>query len=251
LAYGARALVKGGSQSLPKMTFPGGLLIGDNAGTLNFSKIKGTHTAMKSGMIAAEVIADALKAQRGNDELTEYTSKYENSWAYKELHSQRNVVPGLHKFGFWPGAAYFFIDQNIFFGKLPWTLHETVPDYATLKPAAESKKIHYPKPDGKLSFDKLSSVFLSNTNHEEDQPCHLKLTDPSIPIEKNLPLYDEPAQRYCPAAVYEVVEEAGTKRFQINAQNCVHCKTCDIKDPAQNITWVAPEGTGGPNYPNM
>jgi len=251
LAYGARALVKGGSQSLPKMTFPGGLLIGDNAGTLNFSKIKGTHTAMKSGMIAAEVIADALKAQRGNDELTEYTSKYENSWAYKELYSQRNVVPGLHKFGFWLGAAYFFIDQNIFFGKLPWTLHETVPDYATLKPAAESKKIHYPKPDGKLSFDKLSSVFLSNTNHEEDQPCHLKLTDPSIPIEKNLPLYDEPAQRYCPAAVYEVVEEAGTKRFQINAQNCVHCKTCDIKDPAQNITWVAPEGTGGPNYPNM
>lgn len=251
LSYGARALVKGGSQALPKMTFPGGLLVGDNAGTLNFSKIKGTHTAMKSGMVAAEVIAEALATNRANDELTDYQSKYENSWAYKELYSQRNVVPALHKLGLWPGAIYFFIDQNIFFGKLPWTLHEKVPDYATLKTAAEAKPINYPKPDGKISFDKLSSVFLSNTNHEEDQPCHLKLTDPSIPIEKNLPLYDEPAQRYCPAGVYEVVEDTQGKRFQVNAQNCVHCKTCDIKDPAQNITWVAPEGGGGPNYPNM
>ena len=252
LSYGARAIVKGGSQALPKLTFPGGVLVGDNAGTLNFSKIKGSHTAMKSGMIAAEAIVNAIAADRRNDEITEYQTNYENSWAYRELHSQRNIVPALHKFGLWIGAAYFFIEQNIFFGKLPWTLHERVPDYATLRPAAESKSINYPKPDGKISFDKLSSVFLSNTNHEENQPCHLKLADPSIPIEKNLPLYDEPAQRYCPAGVYEVVEEDnGSKRFQINAQNCVHCKTCDIKDPAQNITWVAPEGMGGPNYPNM
>jgi len=251
ISYGARAVIKGGLQSLPKFTFPGGMLIGDDGGTLNFSKIKGSHTAMKSGMLAGEEVVKAVAANRANDELVEYQQAYENSWAYKELVAERNVTPAVHKFGFYLGAAYTVLDQNIFRGKLPWTLSDLKPDYATLKPAAQSKKIAYPKPDGKLTFDKLSSVFLSNTNHEEDQPCHLKLTDAAIPIDKNLPMYDEPAQRYCPAGVYEVVEEAGGKRFQINAQNCVHCKTCDIKDPAQNITWVAPEGGGGPNYPNM
>lgn len=252
ISYGARAIAKGGLQSLPKMTFPGGVLIGDNAGTLNFAKIKGSHTAMKSGMVAAEVAVAAIAAGRHNDELTEYKAAFESSWAYRELRMQRNFGPAQHKWGNLVGSAYGFIDINIFNGALPWTLRDRTPDHATLKPAAECERPNYPKPDGKISFDKLSSVFMSNTNHEEEQPCHLKLTDPSIPIEKNLPLYDEPAQRYCPAGVYEVVEEAdGSKRFQINAQNCVHCKTCDIKDPAQNITWVAPEGGGGPNYPNM
>ncbi|WP_460236932.1 electron transfer flavoprotein-ubiquinone oxidoreductase [Aurantivibrio plasticivorans] len=252
ISYGARALIKGGIQSLPKMTFPGGFLLGDDAGTLNYMKIKGSHTAMKTGMLAAEQVVKALAEERANDEVTSFKTAYEWSWAYKELEKQRNIVPALHKFGFWLGSAYTFIDQNLFFGHLPWTLRDKKPDYAALKPAADCKKIDYLKPDGKLSFDKLSSVFLSNTNHEEDQPCHLKLTDPSIPLDKNLPLYDEPAQRYCPAGVYEIVEEDdGSKKFQINSQNCVHCKTCDIKDPAQNITWVAPEGTGGPNYPNM
>lgn len=253
VCYGARALVKGGLQSLPKMTFPGGLLVGDNGGTLNFAKIKGNHTAMKSGMIAAEVIAEAIKAGRGNDELSEYKAAFEKSWVHEELHQQRNFGPAQHKFGNFFGSAFAFVDINIFNGKLPFTLRDTTPDHDTLKPADQSKKIDYPKPDGKLTFNKLDSVFLSNTNHEEDQPCHLQLKDPSIPIEYNLPKYDEPAQRYCPAGVYEVVsdETSGEKRFQINAQNCVHCKTCDIKDPTQNINWVAPEGTGGPNYPNM
>ncbi len=252
LCYGARAITKGGLQSLPKMTFPGGLLIGDNAGTLNFAKIKGNHTAMKSGMIAAETVVAALAANKTGAELTEYTVNYENSWAYKELWMQRNFGPAQHKFGSILGSAYAFVDINLCNGKLPWTLHDPVPDYAQMKLASECPAINYPKPDGKLSFDKLSSVFLSNTNHEEDQPCHLRLTDPTIPIAGNLPMYDEPSQRYCPAGVYEVVENADkSKRFQINAQNCVHCKTCDIKDPAQNITWVVPEGAGGPNYPNM
>ncbi|AMX02598.1 electron transfer flavoprotein-ubiquinone oxidoreductase [Microbulbifer thermotolerans] len=251
VAYGARAITKGGLQSQPKMTFPGGLLIGDNAGTLNFAKIKGNHTAMKSGMIAAEVIVEALKAGRTNDELTEYTDRYRDSWAWKELYKQRNFGPAQHKWGNILGSAYAFIDINIFQGKLPWTLSDSKADHAQLKPAADCKKIDYPKPDGVLSFDKLSSVFISNTNHEEDQPCHLTLKDDEIPLNHNLPIYDEPAQRYCPAGVYEVVEEAGKQRFQINAQNCVHCKTCDIKDPTQNIVWVAPEGGGGPNYPNM
>ena len=251
VAYGARALTKGGIQALPKMSFPGGLLIGDDAGTLNFAKIKGSHTAMKSGMVAAETVHTALKAGQSNDELSAYNANFQSSWAYKELHLQRNFGPAQHKWGNLLGSAYAFIDINIFNGKLPWTLSDPKPDYATLKPAADCKPIAYPKPDGKLSFDKLSSVFLSNTNHEEDQPCHLKLTDTSIPLEKNLPLYNEPAQRYCPAGVYEIVEDASGKRFQINSQNCVHCKTCDIKDPAQNITWVVPEGAGGPNYPNM
>ena len=253
ISYGARAIAKGGLQSLPKMTFPGGLLVGCDAGTLNFAKIKGSHTAMKSGMIAAEEVVKALAADRANDEITEYTKAFESSWVYEELHAQRNFGPAQHKFGNFIGSAYAFIDMNIFNGKLPWTMRDPVPDYAMLKPASECKKIDYPKPDGKLSFDKLSSVFLSNTNHEEDQPCHLQLKDANIPLQQNLPKFDEPAQRYCPAGVYEVVEseEDGSKRFQINAQNCVHCKTCDIKDPAQNITWVTPEGTGGPNYPNM
>ncbi|MHB0816896.1 electron transfer flavoprotein-ubiquinone oxidoreductase [Stutzerimonas stutzeri] len=253
VAYGARAISKGGLNSLPKMVFKGGALIGCDAGTLNFAKIKGNHTAMKSGMLAAEAVADALLAgNEGGDELTAYEEGFKNSWLYDELYKSRNFGAAIHKWGAIKGGAFNFIDQNIFGGKIPFTLHDTKPDHACLKLADEAKKIDYPKPDGKLSFDKLSSVFLSNTNHEEEQPVHLKLTDPSIPIDKNLPMYDEPAQRYCPAGVYEVVaNDDGSKRFQINAQNCVHCKTCDIKDPAQNITWVAPEGAGGPNYPNM
>ncbi len=253
VAYGARAISKGGLNSLPKMVFKGGALIGCDAGTLNFAKIKGNHTAMKSGMLAAEAVADALLAgNEGGDELTAYEEGFKNSWLYDELYKSRNFGAAIHKWGAIKGGAFNFIDQNIFGGKIPFTLHDTKPDHACLRLADEAKKIDYPKPDGKLSFDKLSSVFLSNTNHEEEQPVHLKLTDPSIPIDKNLPMYDEPAQRYCPAGVYEVVaNDDGSKRFQINAQNCVHCKTCDIKDPAQNITWVAPEGAGGPNYPNM
>ncbi len=249
--YGARAITKGGLQSQPKMTFPGGILIGDDAGTLNFAKIKGNHTAMKSGMIAAETINAALAAGKTGEELTEYTKSYEASWAYQELWMQRNFGPAQHKFGNIIGSAYAFFDINIFNGNLPWTMRDPKPDYAQLKPANECAKIVYPKPDNTLTFDRLSSVFLSNTNHEENQPCHLRLTDPSIPISRNLPLYDEPAQRYCPAGVYEVVELDGKAQFKINGQNCVHCKTCDIKDPAQNINWVTPEGAGGPNYPNM
>ena len=252
VSYGARALVKGGLQSQPKMTFPGGLLIGDNAGTLNFAKIKGIHCAMKSGMIAAESAAEAISRDCEHDVLTSYTEAYKASWAYKELYEQRNFGPAQHKWGNILGSAYAFIDINIFNGRLPWTLKDPKPDHAQLKPASESTKIDYPKPDNKLSFDKLTSVFLSNTNHEEAQPCHLTLKNPDTPINHNLPLFDEPAQRYCPAGVYEVIEQGdGTKQFQINAQNCVHCKTCDIKDPTQNIVWVCPEGSGGPNYPNM
>ncbi len=253
VSYGARAIAKGGYNALPKMVFPGGALIGCDLGTLNFSKIKGTHTAMKSGMIAADAVLDALaNGSEGGDELNGFVEGFKASWVYEELFTSRNFGPAIHKFGAFFGGAFNFIDQNIFSGKMPITLRDTTPDYACMKKADEAPKITYPKPDGVLSFDKLSSVFLSNTNHEEDQPVHLKLKDPSIPIEKNLPLYDEPAQRYCPAGVYEVVEaDNGDKRFQINAQNCVHCKTCDIKDPSQNINWVAPEGTGGPNYPNM
>lgn len=251
VTYGARAITKGGLQSQPKMTFPGGFLIGDDAGTLNFAKIKGSHTAMKSGMIAAETIATALAAGKTGEELTEFAANYQASWAYQELWMQRNFGPAQHKFGNILGSAYAFVDINLFNGKLPWTLRDPKPDYAQLKPASECPKISYPKPDGKISFNRLDSVFLSYTNHEENQPCHLRLTDPSIPLAKNLPLYDEPAQRYCPAGVYEIVELDGQKEFKINGQNCVHCKTCDIKDPAQNITWVVPEGAGGPNYPNM
>lgn len=253
VSYGARAICKGGLNSLPKMVFKGGALIGCDLGTLNFAKIKGSHTAMKSGMLAAEAVADRLFAEsEGGDELTAYVDSFKNSWLYEELFASRNFGAAIHKYGAIIGGGFNWLDQNIFGGKIPFTLHDNKPDYACLKLAADCKKIDYPKPDGKISFDKLSSVFISGTNHEEEQPCHLKLTDPSIPISKNLPLYDEPAQRYCPAGVYEVVtKEDGEKRFQINAQNCVHCKTCDIKDPAQNITWVSPEGAGGPTYPNM
>jgi len=252
ITYGARALVKGGLQSLPKMSFPGGILIGDNAGTLNFAKIKGSHTAMKSGMIAAETAAAALAEGSSNTDLEDYAQAYKNSWAYKELHRQRNFGPAQHKFGNILGSACAFIDINIFNGLLPWTMRNKIADHKTLKPADQCPTINYPKYDGKLSFDKASSVFLSNTNHEEDQPCHLVLSDPDLPISKNLSLYNEPAQRYCPAGVYEVVaNDDGAEKFQINAQNCVHCKTCDIKEPSQNINWVTPEGAGGPNYPNM
>lgn len=251
VSYGARALVKGGLNSLPKMVFPGGALIGCDLGTLNPAKIKGSHTAMKSGMLAADAIVAALAAGREGDELQGYVDGFKGSWLQEELHASRNFGPAMHKFGPLLGPAFAFVEHNLLGGALPFTLHDRRMDHTCLKKADEAPRISYPKPDGKLSFDKLSSVFLSNTNHEEDQPVHLKLRDPSIPIAQNLPLYDEPAQRYCPAGVYEVVRDGGEPRFQINAQNCVHCKTCDIKDPAQNITWVAPEGSGGPNYPNM
>ena len=252
LAYGARAITKGGLNSLPKMHFPGGLLIGCDAGTLNGVKIKGNHTAMKSGMLAAESVVDALVlGDSAPAELDSFAGKVESSWLYEELYTTRNFTGFMHRFGILIGSAMVWIDQNIFGGKLPFTLNDSKPDYAALKPAAECKKIDYPKPDNTISFDRLSSVFLSNTNHEEDQPCHLTLIDPDVPLAKNLPLYDEPAQRYCPAGVYEIVEDSEGQKFQINAQNCVHCKTCDIKDPSQNIVWVTPEGFGGPNYPNM
>ena len=252
ITYGARAITKGGLQSQPKMSFPGGLLIGDDAGTLNFAKIKGSHTAMKSGMVAAETVCDALDQAQSNTDLTAYSTNYQASWAYKELHQQRNFGPAQHKFGYLLGSAYAFIDINIFNGLLPWTLKDPVADHASMRKASECDPINYPKYDGVLSFDKPSSVFLSNTNHEEEQPCHLLLKDDQLPIEKNLALYDEAAQRYCPAGVYEIVDDAQSgSRFQINAQNCVHCKTCDIKEPSQNINWVSPEGGGGPNYPNM
>jgi electron-transferring-flavoprotein dehydrogenase len=252
IAYGARAITKGGIQSLPRMHFPGGLLAGCDAGTLNFAKIKGSHTAMKSGLLAADSIHQALANGKNGEEIADFDEVFKNSWLYDELYLQRNFGPAQHKWGNIIGAAYSVIDINFFNGKVPWTLKDPKPDYEQLKPAAESKVINYPKPDGKITFDRLSSVFLSNTNHEESQPCHLTLKDSSVPIAHNLPLYDEPAQRYCPAGVYEIVEtEDGSPRFQINAQNCVHCKTCDIKDPTQNIVWVTPEGAGGPNYPNM
>nr|WP_100641187.1 electron transfer flavoprotein-ubiquinone oxidoreductase [Alteromonas facilis] len=252
VSYGARAIAKGGFNSLPKMTFPGGLLVGCEAGTLNFAKIKGNHTAMKSGMLAAETIVEALASDQANTELSSYTDKFKASWLYDELYRSRNFGPAIHNYGTFWGGAFNTLDQNIFGGKIFINLTDDSQDYAQMKPAAESPTISYPKPDGVLSFDKLSSVFLSNTNHEEDQPCHLKLLAPSIPLDVNLAKFDEPAQRYCPAGVYEIVEdEEGKTKFQINAQNCVHCKTCDIKDPSQNIRWVVPEGAGGPNYPNM
>ena len=252
ISYGARAITKGGIQSQPQMNFPGGVLVGCDAGTLNFAKIKGSHTAMKSGMVAADCIAEELAKESPDRNLTTFDQRYKNSWAYKELHLQRNFGPAQHKWGNFLGSAYAFIDINIFNGALPWTLSDSRADHEGMQDIQSAKKLDYPKPDGKLSFDKLSSVYLSNTNHEEDQPCHLKLADESTPININLPRYNEPAQRYCPAGVYEVVQEnSGESKFQINAQNCVHCKTCDIKDPSQNITWTVPEGAGGPNYPNM
>ena len=252
IAYGARAVNKGGLQSVPKLTVPGGLLVGCTAGFLNGAKIKGAHTAIKTGMLAADSIHDALKSNPdGGEELNDFSERVKSSWVYKELHQSRNFGPGLHKLGNFWGAAFAFIDQNIFFGKLPFTWHNREPDHESLVRAADAEVIDYPKPDGKITFDRLTSVFLSSTNHEEDQPSHLKLKDESIPVEFNLPEFDEPAQRYCPAGVYEIVDENGAPKFQINAQNCVHCKTCDIKDPKQNIVWTVPEGGGGPNYPAM
>ena len=254
VSYGARAITKGGYNALPKMHFPGGLISGCNAGALNFSKIKGTHTAMKTGMLAAEEIFGALVAAEGEEkgkDLAGFADRFKHSWVYEELYSSRNFGPALHKFGPFVGGAFNFVDQNIFGGKLPFTLRDTKVDYQQMKPASDSKQIEYPKPDGVLSFDKLTSVFLSNTYHEEDQPCHLKLADDTIPMALNMPKFAEPAQRYCPAGVYEVVEAEGEQKLQISGQNCLHCKTCDIKDPAQNINWVTPEGGGGPNYPNM
>ncbi|QTL34786.1 MULTISPECIES: electron transfer flavoprotein-ubiquinone oxidoreductase [Pseudoalteromonas] len=252
IAYGARAIAKGGLHALPKMHFPGGLLVGCDAGTLNFAKIKGNHTAMKSGIIAADTIVAALSEEAHRADLSEFADNFKSSWLYDELYQSRNFGPAMHKFGRILGGAYNMVDQNLFSGSLPFTLKDTTLDHASLRLAKDSQEISYPKPDGKLSFDKLSSVFLSNTNHEEEQPCHLQLKDASIPIQVNLEQYAEPAQRYCPAGVYEVNEdENGDKQFVINGQNCVHCKTCDIKDPSQNITWVTPEGAGGPNYPNM
>ena len=251
IAYGARAISAGGLQSIPKLIFPGGLLIGDTAGFLNMPKIKGTHTAMKSGMLGAEAVFAAVKAGRSADEVTEYPEQFRQSWLWQELYQVRNIKPSF-SWGLWAAMAYSALDTYVFRGKAPWTLHHK-PDHAKLKPASECPKIEYPKPDGKVSFDRLSSVFISNTNHEEDQPCHLQLKDPTVPIRINLALYDAPEQRYCPAGVYEIVRDndGGNPRLQINAQNCVHCKTCDIKDPTQNINWVTPQGGGGPNYPNM
>jgi len=252
VSYGARALAKGGYNSLPKMTMPGGLLVGCDAGTINFAKIKGNHTAMKTGMLAAEAIVDAFaNGDEGQKDLTKFTELFESSWLFDELYRTRNFGPAMHKFGTFWGGVFNTIDQNIFNGKMPVNFKDDRLDHEQLKDASEVAVIQYPKPDGVLSFDRLSSVFLSNTNHEEEQPCHLKLADASIPLSVNMSKYAEPAQRYCPAGVYEVQETEEGQKFVINAQNCIHCKTCDIKDPSQNITWVTPEGTGGPNYPNM
>jgi electron-transferring-flavoprotein dehydrogenase len=251
IAYGARAITAGGLQSLPRLVFPGGCLIGDDAGFLNASRIKGSHAAMKSGMLAAQAACDALQAGRESDELVAYPEAFRSSWLHEELHRARNFKPFMSR-GLYSGTLMVGIDQVLFRGKAPWTLHHHHADNETLKPKSEVEPIAYPKPDGVLTFDKLSSVFISNTNHSEDQPIHLRLKDDSIPVTVNLPLYDAPEQRYCPAGVYEIVREADANpRLQINAQNCVHCKTCDIKDPTQNIVWVTPEGGGGPNYPNM
>jgi electron-transferring-flavoprotein dehydrogenase len=251
ISYGARAITAGGLQSLPKLVFPGGALIGCDAGFLNMSRIKGSHAAIKSGMLAAESVFEALGAGRQGDELASYTVAFEQSWLHEELHVARNVKPWLNK-GLYLGSLMAGIDQIVFRGKAPWTLRHSHADHECLKPASQFTPINYPKPDGKLTFDRLSSVFISNTNHAEDQPIHLTLKNPSVPVDVNLAQYAGPEARYCPAGVYEFVKnDDGGDRLQINAQNCVHCKTCDIKDPTQNIVWVTPEGGGGPNYPNM
>lgn len=252
IAYGARALAAGGLQSLPKTVFPGGALVGDDAGFLNAARIKGSHCAIKTGSLAAEACFDAVAAGRQGDELSAYPEAFKQSWLYDELYVARNFKPWMSK-GLYLGSLMWGIDQLIFRGRAPWTLRHSKPDHAKLKPAAECSPISYPKPDGVLTFDRLSSVFLSNTNHEEDQPCHLKLKDASVPVATNLKLYDAPEQRYCPAGVYEIVRDAQGQnpRLQINSQNCVHCKTCDIKDPTQNITWVVPQGGEGPVYSAM
>jgi len=252
ISYGARAVNKGGLQSLPKLSFPGGLLVGCDAGFLNGAKIKGAHIAIKTGMLAAENIYAALHDDdKSEASKPSFDDAVKQSWVHDELYRARNFGPALHNLGTFFGAAFAFIDQNIFRGKLPITLHNNDADNDALKKASDAPVINYAKPDGVLSFDRLSSVFLSSTNHEEDQPSHLKLKDDSIPVSYNLPQFDEPAQRYCPAGVYEIVSENGQPVFQINAQNCVHCKTCDIKDPKQNIVWTVPEGGGGPNYSGM
>ncbi|WP_205617430.1 electron transfer flavoprotein-ubiquinone oxidoreductase [Pelomicrobium methylotrophicum] len=252
IAYGARTLTAGGLQSLPKLTFPGGALIGDDAGFLVASRLKGSHAAIKSGMLAAEAAFDALKAGRGGVELTAYTEAFRSSWLYEELYRARNFKPWLSK-SLYTGALMFAIDQHLFRGRAPWTLHHRHADHETLKRKTDTQPIVYPKPDGVITFDRLSSVYLSNTHHEANQPSHLKLRDLSVPVSVNLALYGGPESRYCPAGVYEFVEADGPEgwRLQINAQNCVHCKSCDIKDPTQNIVWVVPEGGGGPHYPNM
>jgi electron-transferring-flavoprotein dehydrogenase len=251
LSYGARAINASGLQSLPKLAFPGGALIGCDAGFLNAPRIKGSHAAIKSGMMAGDAAFDALAAGRGHDELAAYPAAFEASWLHDELHRARNFKPYLDK-GLVTGAVLWGIDQLVFRGKAPWTLHRDKADHDKLKPASECTPIAYPKPDGNITFDKLSSVFLSNTNHEEDQPAHLTLKQATVPVQINLARYAGPEQRYCPAGVYEFVKsDDGSDRLQINFQNCVHCKTCDIKDPTQNIVWVTPEGGGGPNYVNM
>ena len=251
ISYGARAITAGGLQSLPKTVFPGGALIGCDAGFLNTSRIKGSHAAIKTGILAAESAFAALGEGRQHDELASYPAAFEKSWLHEELHVARNFKPWMSK-GLYIGTIMTGIDQMVFRGKAPWTLHHQHADHECLKPASQFKPIAYPKPDGKLTFDRLSSVFISNTNHAEDQPIHLTLKNAAIPVDVNLAKYAGPEQRYCPAGVYEFVKnDAGQDRLQINAQNCVHCKTCDIKDPTQNIVWVTPEGGGGPNYPNM
>jgi electron-transferring-flavoprotein dehydrogenase len=251
ISYGARAITAGGLQSLPKTVFPGGALVGDDAGFLNVSRIKGSHAAIKTGMLAADAAFVALGEGRQHDELASYPAAFEQSWLHEELHVARNFKPWMSK-GLYLGTLMTGIDQILFKGKAPWTLHHQHPDHECLRPASDFKPIVYPKPDGKLTFDRLSSVFISNTNHAEDQPVHLTLKNPNVPVEINLAKYAGPEQRYCPAGVYEFVKtDEGKDRLQINAQNCVHCKTCDIKDPTQNIVWVTPEGGGGPNYPNM
>ncbi|WP_171339627.1 electron transfer flavoprotein-ubiquinone oxidoreductase [Vibrio coralliilyticus] len=254
ISYGARAIAKGGFDSLPKQQFPGGLLIGCDAGTLNSGKIKGSHTAMKSGMLAAEAVFDALQADGGQRE-ADYQSLFESSWLFDELKQSRNFASSIHKYGAIMGGALATFEQNIwqslFHKEAPWTISDPQADYLSMKEISQCNAIDYPKPDGKLSFDKPSSVYLSGTQHEEDQPCHLIIASEIIPIENHLPLFDEPSQRYCPAGVYEIVTVDNTRKLQINAANCLHCKTCDIKDPSQNITWLPPEGGGGPNYQNM
>jgi electron-transferring-flavoprotein dehydrogenase len=250
VAYGARAIAAGGLQSLPTLVLPGGALIGDEAGFLNASRIKGSHAAIKSGMLAAEAAVEALKAGRAQDELTAYPAAFRSSWLYEELYKARNFKPWMSR-GLYLGSAMVGIDQVLFRGKAPWTLQHGHADHETLVPRSQAKPIVYPKPDGVLTFDRLTDLSFSNTNHGEDQPVHLTLKDPSIPVQVNLEKYAGPEQRYCPAGVYEFVDLETKPRLQINAQNCVHCKTCDIKDPMQNIVWVAPEGGGGPNYPNM
>src|SRR5437667_264978 len=249
VCYGARAITAGGLQSLPKLVFPGGALLGDEAGFLNASRIKGSHCAIKTGMLAAEAAAQAIRAGRSGDELVAYPEAFRSSWLYEELYRARNFKPWMSK-GLYTGSLMVGVDQFLFRGKAPWTLHHKGADHEQIRPATEFSPIAYPRPDGVLTFDRLSSVFISNTNHNEDQPVHLTLKDPSVPLQ-NLQIYAGPEQRYCPAGVYEFVDLETAPRLRINAQNCVHCKTCDIKDPRQNIVWVAPEGGGGPNYPNM